>query len=320
MPAPASRYDFGIKKACTKTELLSELTHVHSSCTLSGVGEFFFVHSSKPDGSPSGNVYLKFYDSELGVLHSSQSCCFNHGEEEEEEGGDSEERIEALAMNPHTFLIKADSWRGLCLLDATWKKATYSPIEDADFLRMASFFNGGGPATEVHRTGLARIRNGTPGDFWLKSNDGGTIDVHKTVLYPLWPFFAATVDSNMKESTNNSISLPFPTSTVEVLVRYLYGESLEMEFDDAANLLIMAQMYDLPELLSLAVSRTKCGTMDARQALLLWKKSFEANNEEMRSHSTAKIKLIMPNISDSKLLDDLNREELVSLFMDVSMN
>lgn len=133
----------------------------------------------------------------------------------------------------------------------------------------------------------------------------------------LLPFFAAAIDSRMIEAEENSIDLPFPKPTIEVAARYLYGQSLEMDFDEAAHLLVMAQMYDLPELLSLAVERAKKEPLDAQKAILLWQKAFEARNEDMRGYSMVEITQMKLEISDSKLLEGLSREELLSLFVEV---
>lgn len=317
MSAPTTPHQFGQLSVCTEEQLTVETQYLFSSCALENVGNFYFVHSLNRNGRPSKEVYLKFFDKELGLLHCSEPSCFST-----EYSKDSPATIQTRAINPHVFLLTATSWKGVCILDAPWKFVAFQVLGNAEIANMASFFKSRTvkvlPITDIHRTGLARIRNGSPGDFWLKSDDGESIEVHKTVLKPLWPFFAAALDSNMKEASENSIDLPFPKSAIEVAVRYLYGQPLKMEFDQAANLLVMAQMYDLPELLRLATARTKSGTLDARQAILLWKKSFEASNEKMRSYAIVKVKQFMPEISDSKLLEGLDREELVSLLMDIS--
>lgn len=234
--------------------------------------------------------------------------------------------MEAVAINTSVFLLKT-KWQGLFLLDKVWNNAEFQLIQDEDVPRMITFFNDIGkktdqkeeepPITKVQRTGLARIRTETPGDFWLKGDDGESTEVHSIVLKPLWPFFAAAIDSRMIEAEENSIDLPFPTPTIDVAARYLYRQSLEMDFDEAAHLLVMAQMYDLPELLSLAVERAKKEPLDAQKAILLWQKVFEARNEDMRGYSLVEIKQMKLEISDSKLLEGLSREELLSLFVEV---
>lgn len=319
MAAPNKPYTFGLPKACSEEQLVRETAFLYSSCTLQEMGSFYFAHALKADGNASRAVYLKFYDNKLGLLHTSLDKCFHA---EPPISASSPPKVLSMAVNPHVFFLRSRLWQGVCLLDNSWTVVVFQTLENEDIPKLASFIKDNNPdeihLTSVHKTGLAKIRDGTPGDFHLTSEDGQKIEVHKTVLQPLWPFFSATIDSNMMEATENSLDLPFPASTIEVAVRYLYGQPLEFGFGDAANLLVMAQMYDLPELLSLAVAKIKAEALDVQQAIMLWKKSFEACNDDLRSYSAARIKQMMPDISHSKQLDDLDRDEMVALFMDVS--
>ncbi|KAG5358529.1 hypothetical protein CJU89_5127 [Yarrowia sp. B02] len=102
-----------------------------------------------------------------------------------------------------------------------------------------------------------KIRTGTKGDFRLVSSEGESIEVHTAVLVPLWPFFEAAAAANMKETADKALEIQCPTSTLEVIVRFFYEQDLEMGFEEAENLIVVAQMYGVSELYDLAVSTVK---------------------------------------------------------------
>lgn len=174
--------------------------------------------------------------------------------------------------------------------------------------------------TSVHKTGLSRVRQTAEPDFSLKTETGEEIRVHKAVLEGLWPFFKGMVGSNMKEVADETASFPMPKSTLEATVRYLYGEDLELTFEDAANLIVFAQMYGLPELLEIATNKVKAVTMDIDQSVLLWRKSFEAKNDDVKDYTSTEIEKLMPEVDNfNAKIEHLEKLELVSLFQDVSM-
>lgn len=226
-------------------------------------------------------------------------------------------QLKGKAISEAIFAMGNTGWKGVCIMKSDWSDSTYVNLTNSNIQDLCSFLDSSHP-TDIHKTGLSRIRNGTPGDFKLNSDDGESVIVHKTVVQPLWPFIAAAVDSKMVESEENAIDLPFPKSTIEAAVRYLYGQELKLSFEDAANLVVMAQMYDLPELLKLAVERVKNEAMNVTQSILLWQKAFEAKNDNLREFCAKKIKTKRTDVSNTTLLKDLDRDEVVELFVDVS--
>lgn len=81
------------------------------------------------------------------------------------------------------------------------------------------------------------IRENATSDFVLKANGGEEIPVHKSVLEGLWPFFKSMLATNMKEAAQGFVAFDIPGTTLQVIVRYLYGEQLSMEFEEAASFL-----------------------------------------------------------------------------------
>ncbi|KAG5356135.1 hypothetical protein CJU89_5853 [Yarrowia sp. B02] len=305
-------HSFGLRSSCSPEEFEREIANLYASCTLEGVGDFYFAIEED-----SRFVYLKFYDAQKQILHKSSVHLFSLSGT----STSTRQEVKAYALNKTTFLVGTSKWTGLCTLSVQWSTCIYTTVDSKKVpvgLRVLRNGSKHSEQTSISKSGLSRIRNGTPGDFTLKSADGESISVHKVVMKPLWPFLAAAMDSMMVESTEDSIDLPFPTSTIEVAVSYLYGQKLSIKFKDAANLVVMAQMYDLPELLEIAVRNVKDTSMDIRQSLYLWKRAFEAKNDDLRDYSAGAVKILMPDMSKSELLDDLDKEELVALFVDVS--
>lgn len=123
----------------------------------------------------------------------------------------------------------------------------------------------------------------------------------------------------MKEVAEKTVRLNMPRTTLEALVRYLYGERLDLSVMDAANLIVYAQMYELTELLHLATDQVRSSRIDCSQAIYLWRKGFEAQNENLRAYASRTIEKLMPDVEDfDGEIAYLERAELVSLFTDVA--
>lgn len=135
----------------------------------------------------------------------------------------------------------------------------------------------------------------------------------------LWPFFKGMVESNMQESSDKRVKLSMPNSTMDVLVRYLYGEKLNLQLEDAANLIVSAQMYNLP-VLDIATTKVKSVTPAIQQATSLWRKAFEAKSEDIMGYYAGKIVSLIPRTSDfSAQIATLENSEVASFFSDVAV-
>lgn len=78
-------------------------------------------------------------------------------------------------------------------------------------------------------------------------------------------------------------------------------------------------MYNLPELLDIATKTVKETTLDIDQAVLLWTKSFEANNDDLRDYSSEHINTLMSEVDEFHTkISHLDKDLLVSLFQDIS--
>lgn len=147
----------------------------------------------------------------------------------------------SVAVTQNVFLFK----EFLVSLDKTWRYSCYQ-FGDQVKLEMADYLCD---RTTAQKTGLAQIKETAEPDFTLECDEEQTAGVHRCILEGLWPYFQGMMGSNMKEVAEKRIKLSMPKSTLEALLRYLYGEKLSLEFNDAANLIVYAQMYELTELL-----------------------------------------------------------------------
>lgn len=248
---------------------------------------------------------MKFYNSDDEELHTSHASVFSRRR-------GSQDICVAVSHNTFLFhnLVAAmnDDWSSV--------NCTQLPTDSTVKNAMIDILSG---QTSIHKTGLSRIRSSADTDFTLQSEDGEKVQVHKSVMEGLWPFFRGMVDSKMEESTHKNVKLSMPKSTLEEVVRYLYGEELQFHFEDAANLVVSAQLYDLPELLERATKKIKGVTMTLEQALYLWKKSFEAQNLNVRNYASKRISKLMTEIDDfNDKIEHLEKNELLVLFQDVS--
>lgn len=139
-------------------------------------------------------------------------------------------------------------------------------------------------------------------------------------MVSLWPFFKKMMQSEMKEATENELELPMPLSTLEVIVEYLYGQRMSVLLGDATRLVVFAQMYDLPEMLNIAIAKIKdfSHIFTAREAVYLWQKSNEADNSELRECATARLAQLKPdNTTFSEDIKDLEKDELAALLQNL---
>lgn len=173
--------------------------------------------------------------------------------------------------------------------------------------------------TVLEGKGLTLLRSDTDTDFTIVCKYDEKIAVHSLVLKRHWPFFAAMMDSHMAESAEKTMSIPYPKSWVEAMVSYFYAESRELSFEDSTGLLIIAQMYDVPELLAQAMRRITYEEMNIGQGLAAWRSAFEAKNEDVQMYCAEVIHEGLENLPHSReLLTELAQEELVQLFMDIA--
>ncbi|KAL0094850.1 hypothetical protein F4703DRAFT_1726993 [Phycomyces blakesleeanus] len=98
------------------------------------------------------------------------------------------------------------------------------------------------------------------GDFSISSSlndEKGEVRVHRLVLMARWPHFAALLQSGMEETVQSTLMMPYGLESLQALVIYLYSDSIDQirQRGVIADLLVMAQVYELPRLSTLCIRR-----------------------------------------------------------------
>lgn len=287
--------------------------NIHATCTLKDVGTFYLVYGTADYSTTitGYNIHLCYYDEVLKQKHRSSASLFKTNSMSDK----------VIALSENAFFISSSSVLAstcaLLTLKDNWGTSTFCDVAKDSIKQLSEFI---APKTDIQKVGLSLVRTGTDGDFSLKSEEGQVIKVHKAVLGSLWPFFKTMMQSELKEATENELELPMPFSTLEVIVQYLYGQEMSLLRGDATRLVVFAQMYDLPELLKMAIAKIKylSGILASGEVVYLWQKSNEADNIELREFATARLAQLMPNNTTfSEDIKDLEKDELAALLQDL---
>ncbi|KAG5356736.1 hypothetical protein CJU90_2081 [Yarrowia sp. C11] len=312
----------GTQTRCSKADFETFIQGKRiASATLDNVGTFHFIFGHEA-GDGYGKPFLVYYNEKEGVKHVSCPLAYK------------QRYISypaCVALDANTFLFRSDTtaqgfeqgYYYMVTLSSCWGSSTYHRFSVGSkdkMLRLLRVYEGHA-TTEVHRNGLARIRKASEGDLTLISNQNDRIKVHSSVLIGISAYFEALLKWNKNEEQPKELTIDIPTSTLEVVVRYFYGEKLDMEFVDACELIVYAQMSCLPELVHMACQWFKSrilGSMD--EGVQLWKKSFEAQNSAMRAFSAGRLIEFLPPDTDGLEDDwDMTAEELYQLWKDVAV-
>ncbi|KAG5368818.1 hypothetical protein CJU90_1048 [Yarrowia sp. C11] len=290
----------GTKVPCTYEDFIKETDMLFTTqCTLENVGRFYFVFGQVSHVIIKFGFTLKFYNFDEGVVHTSPVITCSDPK--------FLQHRECQALDQNTFLFM----HYLLSLDKEWKTATMVPITPSELIPFLT------KQTHIQLNGLSRIRTEAPWDFTLISDELQFVEVHRSVMEGVWPYFKRTVEHDRPK---NILRVEMPKSTIEVMVRYLYGQDMKLGFQDAANLLVSAQKYELPELLELVEVHLKCVTPTIQQAFYLWHKAFEAQNEDIRVHASGHILTLSPKAESSEfssLIGQLDKDAMARLFSDV---
>lgn len=128
--------------------------------------------------------------------------------------------------------------------------------------------------------------NETNGD-WLDPNAATSppIFVHKIILQARWPHFARLYNAQMAEFHTKRMHIPEAYSVVRAFLRYLYTDSIQPEdgsdLADVAGLLVMSNIYNMPNLRLLCVNRL-AKELDVDHACTIWHSAGLANEEWLR--------------------------------------
>lgn len=226
-------------------------------------------------------------------------------------------------LDVNTLLVMSlNDSKPLCVLttDDSWTSLSRIRTGTAGFFtKFIKSFQHSLPS-HSSSSNLAKLRRNENTDFTI-SCKGGDLQVHSLVLSTLWPFFKGLLDTKMEEQENKKLNLNYPVIWIEAVISYLYEERKPLHFDQAVGLIEVAQVYDLPELLTKAMQRIKAEKMDLQQAMRAWMQAHVAENTAMREYCAKKIRgMLSVGKVPEELLVEFTKEQFVQLHLDFARN
>lgn len=113
------------------------------------------------------------------------------------------------------------------------------------------------------------------------------IHVHKLILQARWPHFNRVYNSQMSEFHTKRLHIDEPYGVVRAFLYYLYTDGIDRHHEycsslvQVAGLLVMSDVYDLPELRLQCVRRLS-RELDVEHAAVIWERAGTANEEWLR--------------------------------------
>ncbi|KAG5368644.1 hypothetical protein CJU90_0860 [Yarrowia sp. C11] len=162
--------------------------------------------------------------------------------------------------------------------------------------------------------------NTSVSDFSITCRDAVSFPVHTAVLCTFWPFFDKMWSNDCAEKTKRTLHLDCPSSWVRPLVAFVYKQKLSMTLEEATGVLILSQMYLLPDLGTVASQQIR-SMVDIKTSLddlcTGWERSMEASNDQLRLFFAG----FFPkkHLRDYKhLFKDWDQEKVLELLVDIS--
>lgn len=303
----------------TSISARDDVRHLAMHCTATGyfegAGSFFLTHYAAEKGSKEQRkCYLLSVERPSGEIIRAKDILET-----------SYVPQGLFAINETTLLVLASNNEKTCFLKSRddWKGFDiFSPSKSS----FNTLLNSIVPNLHKlnHSSNLSKFRHGGGHDFTLVCAGEDEIPVHSVYLSCQWPFFKNTLESNMTETRSRTLLLNHPVSWIEAMVSHFYDERKQLDFDTAVGVLVVAQIYQVPDLLTQAITRIKEEDMDIHQALQVWKQVGQVDNSAVKEYCANKIRLMMSTLYNSStsqdLLSDLTQAQFIRLFNDMSLS
>lgn len=171
---------------------------------------------------------------------------------------------------------------------------------------------------------LSAVRNmSDDADFHIECLDNVRIPVHSLILKTYWPFFKTMMQNDCAESNDKVLKLDYPADWIEVLVSFIYSQDVQMSFEQATGLLVVAEMYQLSELTDMATDEILGCAKDSitlEAALTGWVRAFQAQNEKATAFLAGQVASKQSQFGQSDgekaAFSDLSAEEALGLYFD----
>ncbi|KAI0996466.1 hypothetical protein K3495_g11715 [Podosphaera aphanis] len=159
---------------------------------------------------------------------------------------------------------------------------------------------------------------------WLDPNatTSAPIHVHKLILQARWPHFARLYNSQMAEFHTRRMHIPEPYSVVKAFLYYLYTDTIQSDvcsnLADVAGMLIMSNIYNMPNLRLLCVNRL-AKELDVDHACNIWHSAGIANEEWLRKRAASFCLVHWGRVVRTRGFLNLPRSALVELSQEIDM-
>lgn len=168
---------------------------------------------------------------------------------------------------------------------------------------------------------LSSLRNDPNTDFSIECSDNVSISVHKLVMKTYWPFFKPMMENTCKETVEDVLKLEYESDTVELLVSFLYGQKIEIDFSQALCLLELSGIYLLPGLGALAFKKLSPleNELNLEQCVNGWKSARLGQHTEAKAFFTNLLVIkAKPILKEKEGLefDVIAPDETMELFLD----
>lgn len=172
--------------------------------------------------------------------------------------------------------------------------------------------------TSIQKSGMTRYLNSRQRDFNIISEDGQPHPVHAFLIREVWPFFDTMMDVGMSEAKQKKLTLPYPSTWVQSLVSYFYGEQFDVSFDVATGLLLLGKTYDIEELELIGLKRIYAEELDVEKAVLGWHRAHRAGSDVAQTFFSEFLCFHLPEVADTVASADFSEVELLQLFLESS--
>lgn len=159
---------------------------------------------------------------------------------------------------------------------------------------------------------------------WLAADASTSqpIHVHKLILQARWPHFARLYDAQMAEFHTKKMHIPEPYTVVKAFLYYLYTDSIQAEdvpeLNDVAGLLVLSNIYNIPQLRLLCVNRLS-KELDVEHACITWHCAGVANEEWLRKRAANYCLMHWGRVVRTEGFLKLPRQALVELSQEIDM-
>lgn len=145
------------------------------------------------------------------------------------------------------------------------------------------------------------------------------IHVHRLILQARWAHFKRMYNAQMREFHTKNLHIPEPYSVVRSFMFYLYTDSIYDEsvtINDAAGLLVMSDLYDMPRLRVLCVNRLG-KELDIEHAAYIWERAGTAGEDWLRKKAAVFVMAHWGRVVRTKGFKNLKHQSLHDLCEEV---